>query len=132
VLNTRADWGDKLDPDNQVKLGGDNGLRAFKVDDIVGNKGWVFNAEDRLFLINELFSLVSIGAVAFYDTGYVWAEHDPVSLSKLRSDIGAGLRFGLTRSSNEVIIRLDFSYRLQVNDPNDSHLVITFGTGQAF
>ncbi len=132
VLHTRADWGDELDPDNQVKLGGDNGLRAFEVDGIVGNKGWVFNAEDRLFFIDELFNLVSVGGAVFYDTGYVWAKEDPVSLSKLRSSVGAGLRLGLTRSSNEVIIHVDLSYRTQVDEPGDSHLVVTFGTGQAF
>jgi outer membrane protein assembly factor BamA len=132
VLNTRADWGDKLDPDNQVELGPDNGLRAFRVDDISGNNGWVFNAEDRFFFIDELWNLFAVGAAVFYDTGYVWAEHDPVALSKLRSDVGAGLRFGLTRSSNEVVLRLDVSYRTQVENPGDSHLVISFGTGQAF
>lgn len=132
VLQSKADWGDKLAPDNQVKLGGDNGLRAFKVDAIVGNKGWVFNAEDRMFFVDEIFSLLSLGGVVFYDTGYVWAQGEPVAMSKLRSDIGVGLRFGLTRSSNEVIVRLDLAYRTQLDTPDDSHFVVTFGTGQAF
>ncbi len=132
VINTRADWGDKLDPDNEVKLGGDNGLRAFPVDSIIGNKGWVLNLEDRMFLIDELWNLVSLGAAVFYDTGYVWAENEPIALSKLKSDIGAGLRFGLTHSSNEVIIRLDLSYRPQRINPDDAKFVVTFGTGQAF
>src|SRR5581483_7647751 len=29
VFHTRLDWGNQLDPDNPVKLGGDNGLRAY-------------------------------------------------------------------------------------------------------
>lgn len=132
VLNTRADWGDNLDPDNQVKLGGDNGLRAFKVDDINGTKGWVLNAEDRLFLTDELWNLLSIGAVVFYDTGFVWARGEPVALHKLKSAVGVGLRFGLTRSSNEVILRLDFAYRTQRINSNDPKFVVIFGTGQAF
>ncbi len=117
VLNTRADWGDKLDPDNQVTLGPDNGLRAFRLNDISGNKGWLFNAEDRIFLIDELWNLFAVGAAAYYDTGYVWADHEPIALSKLRSDVGAGIRLGLTRSSNEVVLRFDVSYRMQVEEP---------------
>jgi len=132
VLNMRTDWGDKLDPDNQVILGGDNGLRAFRLNDISGNKGWLFNAEDRIFLIDELWNLFAVGGAAFYDTGYVWADHEPVALSKLRSDVGLGIRLGLTRSSNEVVLRFDVSYRTQVENPGDSHLVFSFGTGQAF
>jgi hypothetical protein len=132
ILNTRADWGDKLDPDNQVTLGPDNGLRAFRANDISGNKGWLLNAEDRIYLIDELWNLFAVGAAVYYDTGYVWADHDPVAMSKLRSDVGAGLRLGLTRSSNEVVLRFDVSYRLQVENPGDSHLVVSFGTGQAF
>ncbi len=132
VVNTRADWGDNLDPDNQVKLGGENGLRAFRTDGIVGAKGWLLDLEDRMFFIDELWSLVSIGGAVFYDTGYVWAQGNPIALSQLRSEVGVGLRFGLTRSSNEVILRLDFSYRLQRDNPGDSPFVVSFGTGQAF
>ncbi|MCG3205312.1 MAG: Outer membrane protein assembly factor BamA [Elusimicrobia bacterium] len=132
VVHSRADWGHKLDPDSQIELGGENGLRAFEADSIVGNKGWVFNIEDRMFFVDEVFSLFSLGGVVFYDMGYVWAKENPVALSQLRSDMGAGLRIGLTRSSNEVIIRFDLSYRHQVDNPGDSHWVVTFGTGQAF
>jgi outer membrane translocation and assembly module TamA len=90
------------------------------------------NIEDRMFFIDELWSLFSVGGAVFYDTGYVWAKGNPVALSKLRSDVGVGLRFGLTRSSNEVVIRLDCSYRLQRDNPGDSAFVVSFGTGQAF
>lgn len=132
VFHTRIDWGTRLDPDNKVKLGGENGLRAFEDDEIVGDKGLLLNLEDRLFFVDEVFNLFSIGGVVYYDTGYVWPDGRPIALSKLRSDVGAGIRLGLTRSSNEVIIRFDFSYRTQVDNPGDSHMVVTFGTGQAF
>ncbi|MFN0118584.1 MAG: hypothetical protein ACKVQC_09880, partial [Elusimicrobiota bacterium] len=66
------------------------------------------------------------------DTGSTWGKGRPIAISDLKSDIGVGLRFGLTRSSNEVIIRFDLGYRLQKEFSDDSSFVVTFGSGQAF
>lgn len=132
VVNSRVEWGDQLDPDTQVKLGGENGMRAFKTDSMVGTKGALLNLEDRLYFIDELWDLFSIGGAVFYDTGYVWSRHQAVDVSDLRNSVGAGLRLGLTRASNEVILRVDFSYRLHTVKADDSHFVVSFGTDQAF
>jgi hypothetical protein len=132
VINTRAEWGDKLDSDNLVRLGRENGLRAFKTNNFVGTKSWLVNIEDRMFFVDDILNLLSFGGAIFYDAGGVWPKGRAVSLSQVKSDIGAGLRFGLTRSSNEVIVRLDFAYRLQRENPDDPHFVVTFGSDQAF
>lgn len=132
VVHTRAEWGSNLEADNQVAVGSENGLRAFKAGSFVGTKSFILNIEDRLFLFDELANLVSVGAVAYYDTGYAWPKGHPLSLSDLRGDVGVGLRFGLTRSSNEVVIRMDLSYRMHRGAPDDSKWVFSFGSGQAF
>jgi len=132
VINTRAEWGDKLDSDNLVMLGRENGLRGFKTNNFVGNKSGLLNIEDRMFFVDDVFNLLSFGGAVFYDAGTTWSQGRPVALSQVKSDVGAGLRFGLTRSSNELIVRLDFVYRLQREFSTDPHFVVAFGTGQAF
>lgn len=132
VFRTRVNWGNDLDTDNPIRLGAANGLRAHEDDRFIGSKSWVMNIEERLFLIDELWSLLAVGAVAFVDSGYAWPHGRPVSLSDVRSDVGAGLRFGLTRSSNEVVLRFDVSYRMQKDAREDERWVFTFGSGQAF
>lgn len=132
VFNTRVNWGNDLDADNPIRLGADNGLRSHETDRFVGSKSWVTNIEERFFLIDELWNLLAVGAVVFADSGYAWPSGRPVSLSKMRTDIGTGLRFGLTRSSNEVVLRFDVAYRLQSDQRDDARWVFTFGSGQAF
>jgi len=132
VFHSRAEWGHELDLDNKIFLGGDSGLRAFERKSIVGDKGFVFNFEDRAYLVPELWDLFSIGGVAFFDTGYVWDQKDPLDFSELRSNVGVGLRIGLIHSSNEVIIRADVSYKLNKLNSDDDEFVFSFGSGQAF
>ncbi len=132
VVRTRFEWGDRLDAGNEIVLGSENGLRGFKRDSIVGDKSWILNIEDRLFFIEELWDLFSVGGVVFYDTGYSWSKGRPVALSRVVSEVGMGLRLGLTRSSNEVILRMDFAYKPQRFKSDDSEFVFVFGSGQAF
>lgn len=132
VLHTRFERGEDLDSDNQITLGGDSGLRSFKNESMQGNKSLLLNIEDRVYLIDNLWDLFAVGGVLFYDTGYAWPRERPVSLSRMRSDIGAGLRLGLTHSSSEVIVRFDVAYRLHRLDSNDPKWVFSFGSGQVF
>lgn len=132
VFHTRLDWGNQLDPDNLIKLGGDNGLRAYESDRFVGSRSWVMNVEERLFLIDEAFNLFAVGAAFFADSGYAWPQGHPISMTRMRSEVGTGLRLGLTRSSNEVVLRFDISYRMQTDDQSKARWVFTFGSGQAF
>jgi len=132
VAHTRLEWGEDLDSDSLIFLGGTNGLRAFEADEIVGTKSLLLNLEDRIYLSEEIADLFALGAVVFFDSGYVWPENQPVAFSQLRSDIGAGLRIALTRSSNEVLVRIDVSYRLHKIHSDDPDFVVSFGSGQAF
>jgi hemolysin activation/secretion protein len=132
VWNGLLQFGESLDDDNLIKLGGVNGLRAYRRDEFTGSKSVLFNVEDRTFWVDDAFHLVSLGGVAFVDSGYAWARGQGVSIGDLKSDVGVGLRFGLTRSSNEVVVRLDVAYRMDRSSPNDPRFVVTFGTGQAF
>ncbi|MBV9080681.1 MAG: hypothetical protein JO102_06140, partial [Elusimicrobia bacterium] len=57
VFNGRLDWGQDLDPDNPVKLGGNNGLRSQKDDRFVGTRSLLLNIEDRYYFIDELWNI---------------------------------------------------------------------------
>jgi outer membrane protein assembly factor BamA len=132
VFNTRFHWSHKIQRDDRFEIGNENGVRAYERVAFVGTKAWVMNLEDRIFLFDEVADLVSIGGVVFYDAGYAWEQGRPVSVSDLRSNVGIGLRFGLTRSSNEVVLRMDLAYRMQRSGDDDPGFVFTFGSGQAF
>ena len=131
VYNLRFDWGDELESDNRIELGSQNGLRAFEETEAVGDRSWVMNLEDRFFFIDELWNLVSVGGVACFDAGTAWEKGESLS-TRVRSAAGAGLRLGLTRSSNEIIVRVDVAYRLQRSATSDDRFVVMFGSGQAF
>lgn len=132
VFHTRAEWGNRLDPDNLLMVGAENGLRAYEEDQFVGDRSWVMNLEDRFYFIDDLWDFFSVGAAVFYDSGYAWPVGQTVSFSDLQHSVGAGLRLGLTKSSNEVIIHVDVSYRMEGTATDNDHVVVTFGTGQAF
>jgi hypothetical protein len=61
VGHTRIDWGQSLDPNNQIILGADNGMRAYKSDQFTGVKSAVLNLEDRVFLLDDFLNLISEG-----------------------------------------------------------------------
>ncbi len=113
-------------PDYQLVLGGNNGLRGYSDRYFDGCKLALFNFEYRLFTPIEIFT-VGLGAVAFFDAGYVWDDHERVKIDDLRSDFGLGLRFGLTKSSTARTVRLDMAWSSDMSD-----WYISFGTGNLF
>lgn len=132
VAHIRAEWGDSLDTENSIRLGSQEGLRAYSTDEVFGSKSLLINLENRLFFIDDLFDLVSIGGVIYYDGGFAWSSGQPVAMSDLLQDVGVGFRFGMTKSSNELIARLDFSLRITNSSKDNDEFVISFGSGQAF
>lgn len=132
LTRARVELGKDLDPDNQLTVGSNVGLRAYHAEQAVGNKSLVFNAEDRFDFVDELWSLFSIGGAIFFDSGYAWPQGQQMDFRKMLNDVGAGLRIGLTRSSDEVILRFDVAYRLTPTEDLKNEFVVSFGSGQAF
>jgi hypothetical protein len=132
VARFKLDLGRHLDRDVQLFLGNDNGLRGFETRELVGSRRWVFNLEDRIFFVNDLFHLVSLGAVLFFDSGLVWNEFRRVGWKDFASSIGIGLRIGAPRSAAEKIWRLDLAIPLSGPDTDRFSPAVSFGSGQAF
>ncbi|OGS47100.1 MAG: hypothetical protein A2539_08375 [Elusimicrobia bacterium RIFOXYD2_FULL_34_15] len=122
-----------INPDNdkELLLGGESGLRGYSVREFSGNKKFFFSIEDRLFLKDDVWKLFSVGGALFFDSGMVWRKDESVDLNEIKSDVGIGFRFGLTRSSTAKVVRVDLAYALNGNN-RDNRWVLTIKSGQIF
>jgi predicted dienelactone hydrolase len=130
VTRLRVDIGSDLDRDVQFFADGQNGLRAYPNFAFEGNRRVLLNLEHRFFLGRELLQLFEPGAALFFDTGEA-VTSAPLRPRRLRSDIGAGLRFGVARLES-AMLRFDFAYALNASPISRRGLVISFATVQAF
>ncbi len=104
-----------LDPEHQLLLGGDTGLRGYPLRYLQGDHRVLFTIEQRFFSDRELFHLLHLGAAVFFDAGSAWFEDGDGKVAanrKLLKDIGLGLRFGSSRSSRGSMIHLDLAFPL--------------------
>jgi hypothetical protein len=131
VAHTEFNSGKNLDVENQVMLGGNNGLRGYRNYSFTGAKSLLFNLENRLFLPREYFHLFRLGYAVFFDAGSVVPEGSGFSFLRFRSDVGFGLRFASTRSTGGRVFRMDVAYALN-RGPGGSRLVFAARSGQAF
>ncbi len=113
-------------PGYQVILGGTNGLRGYSSFSFEGQKSALGNMEYRFYIPLEILT-VRVGGVMFFDIGNVWSEGEEITLNNMKSNIGIGLRLGLTKSSTARVLRFDIAKALTEND-----YYISFGTGVLF
>jgi hypothetical protein len=121
-----------LDPDVQLLLGGDNGLRGYPLRYEAGTSRGLFTIEQRVFTDWYPFRLVRVGAAAFADVGRTWGT-GVVGNSDLGllSDAGFGLRLGNTRSGLGNVLHIDFAFPLK-NVPGNHKLQFVVQTQQTF
>jgi outer membrane protein assembly factor BamA len=113
-------------PDYQLVLGGDNGLRGYPDRYLTGTRLFLANLEYRIFSPLKILT-AGLGGAVFFDGGYVWDDGQDIKLKDLKTDVGVGLRIGLTKSSTARIIRLDLARAL-----NEDNWYISFGTENIF
>lgn len=113
-----ANVGDKLDVDNPLYLGGDNGLRGYPLRYQSGDKSILFTLEQRIFTEWYPFRLFRVGGAVFFDAGRTWdsAPGGEQNLGWLR-DVGFGLRIGNSRSSVGRVLHIDLAFPL--DGPSD-------------
>jgi hemolysin activation/secretion protein len=102
-----------LDPDMQLLLGGDNGLRGYPLRYESGTSRALLTVEQRVYTDWYPFRLVRVGGAKFADVGRTWGSgvignSDP----KLLRDVGFGLRLGNTRSGLGNVLHIDFAFPL--------------------
>ncbi len=113
----RAEHGSKLDLDNQVLLGGDNGLRGYPLRYQAGSKSVLFSMEQRYFTDYYPARLFRVGGAMFFDIGKVWGDSAFGTPSRgVLKDVGFGLRLGNSRSGLGNVIHVDVAFPLDRDD----------------
>ncbi|HKE95660.1 MAG TPA: hypothetical protein VKB34_15200 [Povalibacter sp.] len=127
-----ASVGHNLDLDNQILLGGDNGLRGYPLRYQAGEGRALLTVEQRYFTDWYPFRLFRIGGAAFFDIGRTWGS-SPLAEPSLGilKDVGIGLRIGNTRSGLGNIIHVDLAFPLD-GDPSIDKVQLLVETKQRF
>jgi hypothetical protein len=111
LATARYRHGVRLDPEVQLTLGAQNGLRGYPVHQWAGNRSLLLASEARLFLADDVKQLASFALAAFAEGGYAWPERRPLALRDLRGDIGIALLVGRNRlSATQPVVRFDLAY----------------------
>jgi hemolysin activation/secretion protein len=131
VVHSEYNVTKNLDPENQLILGGNTGLRGYKNDSFTGTRSALLNIEDRVFLVHEFLHLFYMGGAAFFEIGAISPFGGGINRDLFKSDAGIGLRLSPTRSTSGNIVRLDVAYALN-SGPGPSRWVIGIRGGQAF
>ena len=131
AFHSALDVGWHLDPAAPLTLGEANGLRGYGLNAFNGDRRFLFNVEDRLYVWDELLRLLDVGAVAFYDSGYAWPATSSIKVGDLKSAVGLGLRLAPSRSADNSPVRIDAAYALSSNQTR-SRWSLSILAGQAF
>jgi hypothetical protein len=121
----------ELDPETQVLLGGDNGLRGYPIRFQAGANRALLTVEERFYTDWYPWRLIRFGYAAFFDVGRVTGR-DPRASPPLGTlyDAGVGLRLSSPRSSRGQILHIDLAF--PINAPptvdNVQLIVETRGT----
>jgi len=121
-----------LDPDVQLLLGGDTGLRGYPLRYEAGTSRGLLTIEQRVFTDWYPFRLVRVGAAIFTDVGRTWGT-GVVGNSDLGmlSDAGFGLRVGNARSGLGNVLHIDFAFPLK-DIPGNAKFQVLVQTMQSF
>jgi hypothetical protein len=114
-LNALA--GQNLDAEQQVLLGGDNGLRGYPIRYQAGEQRAILSVEQRFFTDWYPWRLLRVGYAVFADAGQVRGR-DPRASPSLGTlyDVGVGLRLTSPRASGRSVVHIDLAFPLN-GDP---------------
>lgn len=122
----------RLDPESQVLLGGDNGMRGYPLRYQSGKHRAVLTLEQRFYTDFYPLRLFRVGYAVFFDAGRVWGEDLRGTPSQgMLYDVGVGLRLSSPRSSGRQIVHVDLAFPLGGDETiDDVQLVV--GTKRSF
>ena len=112
-----AEVGRELDPETQILLGGDSGLRGYPLRYQSGNGRALATVEQRFFTSWYPLRLVHVGAAVFCDGGRTWSAPPGFAELGLLKDVGLGLRLSSGRSGLGSVIHVDLAFPLD-GDPS--------------
>lgn len=123
---------EELDPDRQILLGSEEGLRGYPLRYQAGTASVLLTLEHRVYTDWYPFRLFNVGAAAFVDSGRTWGP-TPSGEPPLGwlSNVGVGLRLGNSRSGLHSMVHIDFTYTLD-EVPGEDRFQLTVETKQSF
>lgn len=127
-----GDFGQRLDLDHELVLGGETGLRAYPFEYQRGSKRTLLTLEQRLFTHWQPLRLFQLGAAAFVDIGKASGESTvPESRLGTLKSVGIGLRLGSLRSSRSNTLHIDLAYPIDAR-PEDRDIAFIVETRRSF
>ena len=111
--------GHDFDPEVQLRLGAETGLRGYPVRQFTGTRSLLLTAEERIFFADDVWQLFSFGVAGFVDSGFVWPAGRPVDLGDLRTGVGISLLVGSHRLASRGGVRFDLGYALDPVEGSD-------------
>ena len=131
-INLAATYGQELDVDQQLLLGGDTGLRGYPLRYQAGDKQALLTIEQRFFTNWYPFRLFHVGGAVFFDAGRAWGD---ASLTSSKNDwlkdVGFGLRLGQTRSGQGRMTHIDVAFPLD-GDQDIANVQFLVSTRKSF
>jgi hypothetical protein len=124
-VSLNALLGNNLDADEQVLLGGDNGLRGYPLRYQAGEQRVILAAEQRFFTDWYPARLFRVGYAVFADAGRVRGR-DPRATPSLGTlyDVGVGLRLTSPRASGRSVVHIDLAFPLNGDPTIDSSQLV--------
>jgi outer membrane protein assembly factor BamA len=121
-----------LDPESQVLLGGDVGLRGYPIRYQAGESRALLSVEQRFFTDLYPWRLFRVGWAVFADVGKVGGR-DPRATEPLGTlyDVGAGLRLSSPRASGRNVVHVDLAFPLN-GDPTIDKMQFVIETKGSF
>ncbi len=118
-----------LTVDQQLLIGGDNGLRGYPSNYQQGNRRALWTLERRYFPDWHPFELFRMGGVIFTDVGRAWFDDGRNSGPDdgVLTDVGFGLRLASSRIEVQRMLHLDFAFPLAGDDSVDQVQVLLRG-----
>jgi len=102
-----------LDPESQLLLGGDTGLRGYPLRYQEGDARALLTVEQRFFTKYYPFRLVHVGGAVFFDAGRTWPGADSRAPNfGLLKDAGIGLRLSSSRTGLGNVVHFDLAFPL--------------------
>lgn len=106
-------------PHEQLRIGGEYGLRGYPLDYQRGDKRYLVSLEKRYISNLHVFNLFRVGTVVYLDFGRAWGAGYPPA--NHLSNLGLGLRFSSSKAKIGHVLHLDLAFPLADKQFVDSY-----------
>jgi hemolysin activation/secretion protein len=121
-----------LDPEEQIQLGGDSGLRGYPLRYQTGTSRALLTLEQRLYTEWFPWRLFYVGGAVFFDVGRTWGRGAVGEESRgWLKDVGIGLRLGNARGAFGSVLHFDVAFPLD-RTPDIESVQFLVETKQSF